>query len=313
MEASPILETPIGQFRWIEDWVKIPESPLGLGNGRTHGVVEVADGRIFIFHQADPAMLMYSSDGALLGSWGRYPGAHGLTRVEEDGAEFLWLTDQDTQEVHKTDLDGNVLLELKRPDLPIYDKKRYVPTWVAVNEKRFGGDGHAWVTDGYGSHYIHRYDPEGNYLMSITGEEGPAGVFECPHGIWIGPRGGVQEFYIADRTNRRVQVYTTEGEFVRVFGEGLTSPDMFFTMHDGQLLVPELQSRLTILGPDDQPVAILGEYDAVSEKDGWPNDRALIVPGKCNSPHAAAVDRAGNLYLVEWITGGRVTKLERVL
>lgn len=312
MNNGPILNTPIGNFRWIENWVTIPDSTLGRTNGRTHGIVPVRDGRIFVFHQADPAMLIYSPEGELLERWGAYPGAHGLTLVEEAGEEFLWLTDQETRAVVKTRLDGEVVLELHRPDLAIYETKRYVPTWVAVNEARFGGNGEVWVTDGYGSHYIHRYDAEGNYLASITGEEGPAGVFECPHGIWIGPRPGRVEFYIADRTNRRVQVYSTEGEFIRVFGTGeLTSPDMFFPMGEDLLLVPELESRLTVLGPDDRPVAILGANDPISSHETWPNDRSLVEPGKCNSPHAAAADREGNLYLVEWITGGRITKLER--
>jgi hypothetical protein len=30
-----------------------------------------------------------------------------------------------------------------------------------------------------------------------------------------------------------------------------------------------------------------------------------------NSPHAACFDREGSIYVVEWITGGRITKIER--
>jgi len=33
---------------------------------------------------------------------------------------------------------------------------------------------------------------------------------------------------------------------------------------------------------------------------------------KSACPHSAAADAAGNIYVVEWITGGRVTKLEKV-
>ncbi len=46
---------------------------------------------------------------------------------------------------------------------------------------------------------------------------------------------------------------------------------------------------------------------------GWPNiaheDR---VAGKFVSPHAACFDHTGNIYVVEWISDGRVTRLKRI-
>lgn len=40
--------------------------------------------------------------------------------------------------------------------------------------------------------------------------------------------------------------------------------------------------------------------------------RAATPSSKFNSPHGAAADASGNLYVVEWITGGRITKLEKL-
>ena len=76
--------------------------------------------------------------------------------------------------------------------------------------------------------------------------------------------------------------------------------------------MPELCSRLTLLDERDAPLAILGANDEVKHAQGWPNNRDLVVPGKFNSPHGAAADASGNLYVVEWITGGRITKLEKI-
>jgi len=73
--------------------------------------------------------------------------------------------------------------------------------------------------------------------------------------------------------------------------------------------VPELTARLTLVDKDDNCVGILGENDAVSKMAGWPNDRTHVQPGKCNSPHGACADAYGNLFLTEWITGGRIVKL----
>jgi hypothetical protein len=298
-------------YEWVEDWGHIPDTESGRENGRTHGVVVTGDGRVMVFNQANPAVLSFDKDGQLVGSWGdRFAGAHGMTLVKEGDTEYLWLTDQSSREVVKTTLDGKTVLNVERPDLPVYQKANYSPTWVAVNEERHGGNGDVWVTDGYGSNYVHRYDKNGHYLNSINGEEGKTGAFSCPHGIWIDTRKSEPELYVADRSNHRVQVYDPQGTYKRAFGADLfTSPDGFIT-HGEFLMIPELFARLTILDADDKLVCHLGANEAVVKEKGWPNlPKDQIHAGKFNSPHGMAADAEGNLYVVEWIVGGRITKL----
>lgn len=203
-------------------------------------------------------------------------------------------------------------MNIRRPELNIYRHDQYSPTWVAVNEERHGGNGDIWVADGYGTNYIHRYDKSGQYLHSINGEEGRAGAFTCPHGIWFDHRKAEPELYIADRGNRRVQVYDAEGHFKRTFGSDFLTSPCGFSASDGLLVVPELRARVTILDENDRPVSFLGSNELVCDLPGWPNHPAeLVEPGKFNSPHAAAADSQGDLYVVEWIIGGRITKLVR--
>jgi len=304
-----LIDTPLGQYRWIENWVTIPESPLGKTNGRTHGAAVTKSGNIIIFHQADPAILIYSPEGELLDSWGHYPGAHGLTLVEEDGVEYLWLADQETHVVCKTTLAGEVVQTIAVPEK--YAGETYIPTWVTVSEKRFGGNGDIWVADGYGSHRVHRFDAAGHHLQTLDGTEG-AGRFLCPHGITLDTRRGEPEIYVADRGNRRFQVYGLDGRFRRVFGaDFLTSPDGAY-VSGRHLVVPELTARVTVLDENDQPAVLFGANDEIPVRTGWPDNREWVEPGRFNSPHGAAMDGDGNIYAVEWITGGRVTKLEKV-
>jgi hypothetical protein len=56
----------------------------------------------------------------------------------------------------------------------------------------------------------------------------------------------------------------------------------------------------------------LGFQTGADSLQGWPNNRESVHEGKFNSPHSAAADAQGNIFVVEWITGGRVTKLERL-
>ena len=300
-------------YEWIENWASIPDTPSGRENGRTHGVVVSESGDVLVFNQADPGILVFGQDGKLKKSWGdRFAGAHGMTLVKEGSTEYLWLTDQFSGEVVKTTLDGRTVLNLHKPDHPVYQKANYAPTWVAVNEERFGGNGDIWVTDGYGSFYVHRYDKAGRYLNSINGEEGKTGAFSCPHGIWVDTRKPEPELYVADRSNKRIQVYDAEGAYKRAFGaDYLTSPDGFIT-HGEFLMMPELFARLTILDADDQLVCHLGSHEEIVQAKGWPNLRDRLEPGKFNSPHGMAADKDGNLYVVEWIVGGRITKLAKI-
>jgi sugar lactone lactonase YvrE len=309
MRVSPLLDTPTRQYRWHEDWISIPLGKAAVPNGRTHGVAVDRKGNLYVFHQEAAAILVYDQKGMFIKSWGDYPGAHGLTLVEEEDDEFFWLTDQDKAVVEKTTLNGRVCQSINPPDYARQEK--YIPTWVAVNEVRHGGNGDIWIADGYGSGRVNRYSAAGEFICSLDGTEG-AGRFSCPHGIWFDRRKDPMQLYIADRGNRRVQVFDSEGGYSRSFGESfLTSPDCF-VMDGDTVVIPELLGRVTVVDADDRLLHRLGENESAGkDKDpAWPNANP-VVPGKFNSPHGAAVDASGNIFIVEWRIGGRVIKLER--
>lgn len=316
-------------YTWLDKWAVIPDTESGRANGRTHGVVVSRAGDVLVFHQANPAVLIFDAAGKLKSSWGDYQGAHGMTLVEENGDEFLWLTDQSTREVVKTTLQGKVVQKIEKPPHDVYrDGGGYVPTWVAVNEERFGGNGDIWVADGYGSSLVHRHDKAGSYLGTISGQNGEAGRFACPHGIAFsfrsrtsggisgGTTGGTPELYVADRGNHRVQVFDAQGRYLRCVGAVTLHSPCMFSFLDDLCLVPQLSARVDILDKDDNVVAMLGDNGYASTRPGWPDHNRtgspeLIQPGRFNSPHGAAFAPNGDIYVVEWIVGGRITKLEK--
>ena len=154
------------------------------------------------------------------------------------------------------------------------------------------------------------FDNDGKYLSSINGEEG-AGRFNCPHGIFI-------DRHVSDHANARVQVYDMQGNFKRAFGtDFLTTPSGFIT-YGNFMVIAELKARLAITDIDDKLVTYLGDNEQVSGVEGWPNNKneegtvipkAFLEAGKFNSPHGIAVDADGNIYVAEWLIGGRFTKL----
>jgi hypothetical protein len=328
------------RYEWFDNWGQLPDSDAAR-NGWAHpGVTVTASGEIVTFHPGEPALLFFGADGRLLRTVPTdVTEGHGITASQEGDAEFLWLADPGSKGVRvgdelrrtsnpgrviKATMDGRIVQTLERPDLPVYGEGKYAPTSVAVHEERFGGNGDVWVADGYGKSYVHRYsrfNKAGDYVGSINGTEGDAGGFACPHGIWIDYRKTQPELYIADRSNRRIQVYDLDGHYKRAFGQDfLSSPSGF--ARDGELLiVAELWARLAILDVDDRFVCYLGENSAVRELPGYPNEldergvpcrTTRLTPGKFNSPHGMAADSLGNIYVAEWLIGGRMTKLAKV-
>jgi hypothetical protein len=301
-------------FEWVDDWAVVPDTAGARENGRTHGVAVTRDGRVIVFHVSNPAVLIFDQTGKLIDSWGdRFPGAHGLTLVAENGVEYLWLTDFKTGEVSKMTLTGKTVLSLPSPDYPGFDNPKYAPTWVAVFEERLGGTGDVWVADGYGAANLHRYDKNGRYLSTIDGTKA-AGRFRHPHGIYIDARKREPELYVADRMNRRVQVFDPEGHFKRVLSDTADISACAFAPYGDFTLIPEApyRARLTILDRQDRVIAAIAANDDVCARPGFPDQRSLFEPGRFVTPHAAAADSAGNIFVVEWVTGGRITKLARV-
>lgn len=305
-------------FEWIDDWAKTPDTPETRANGRTHGVAEAKDGNVYVFHQSTPAVLVYDKNGTLLRSFGTdFPGAHGMRFVEENGVEYLWLTNEAGGPVGKFTLAGEAVQWIDRPNHPAYPAGNYMPTWATANPN--GGD--VWVADGYGASLVHRYDKEGRYLGTIDGtEEGAAGRFACPHAIWFDTRGGKEpELYVADRANKRVQVYDGAGRFKRVFGEDFLIHPCDFASSGELLYIPELFGRMAVVDGRDQLIGYVGEDKEIAADGEWPGHRLegypnfsrdRLEPGKFVAPHGVGTGADGSVYIVEWYyPGGRITKL----
>ena len=80
------------------------------------------------------------------------------------------------------------------------------------------------------------------------------------------------------------------------------------------LLVPDLHARITILDKDNDVIAQLGDDEAwrarvLDKKENMRASPDKWQAGKFVHPHDACFDTDGNIYVVEWVKGGRVTKL----
>jgi len=323
-EHRPVLGR--GDYRYTMDhaWAKLP---AGKRFGYTHGIVEDRRGRFYIANQSRDAVVVVDGQGNFLSSWGQAyaKGAHGLRISDEDGTEYLYLANTSLSEVVKTTLDGDVVWQAGRPYLAgVYTPERaYSPTESVV-----GPNGKLYVADGYGQSWIHIYDAkDGKYLDSLGGRGTEPHNLKQPHGISIDTRDGTPRLQVSDRGNIRIVNFTLEGKYL---GEVVTKADLRFpctSLHRGDLMyVPDLYARVSIFDKANRKVADLGDYlegatfnseaefgTTYPDLKGYPNiPREKRRQDRFISPHALWVDRAGNIYVVEWINDGRVTKLTKV-
>jgi hypothetical protein len=117
---------------------------------------------------------------------------------------------------------------------------------------------------------------------------------------------------VADRRNNRLQRFTLDGSHID-FVTGFRLP-CHFDEREGQVVVPDLHGRVTLIGPQNEVLAHLGDSQAPK----WANPlrtapRDQFIPGQFIHPHGAAFDAGGNIFVVEWVEVGRVSKLRRVM
>lgn len=308
----PVLGHGAQTYECLHDWGQLPAR---IRYGNTHGVAEDAQGRIYVHHtvgagsESADSVVVFDAEGQFVRSWGKEfkGGAHGLHLHPEGGQEFFYLCDTARRLLVKTTLDGEVVWTRGCPleETGHYkDPKEYVPTNVAI-----APNGEVFVADGYGRNYIHVYTTEGNYLRTFGGTGKTAGRTSCPHGLMVDTRGAEPELVVADRSNRRLQYFTLRGEHLRFVTDELRSPCHFDQQGD-LLLVPDLEARVTLLDRNNRLVVHLGDgghFNGIRDK-----SRDHFKPGKFIAPHSAIFDRAGNIFVVEWVEVGRVTKLRKL-
>jgi len=160
--------------------------------------------------------------------------------------------------------------------------------------------------------------PAGGRAAAPPREPGQPGVprnvpiesMNNPHGNMIDLRDPAKPILlVADRGNQRIVRYTLDDKPIDVVA-GTLQP-CHFHEHKGMIVVPDLASRVTLMDKDNKIVAQLGE-GLVGNPPRTTDDRSKFVPGQFVNPHGACFDHNGNIFVVEWVEIGRVTKLRKL-
>lgn len=298
-------------YDWDTEWPVLPE---GMELGNTHGcIVTDKAGRVFFNTDSEHAVVVIGADGVFEKSWGAElaGGLHGMCLVEEDGEEFLYLTHIERRALAKATLDGEILWSVGYPLASgmYYDPSNYRPTSVAV-----APGGEIFVADGYGKSWVHEYAVDAGvpkWVRSFGGPGDEPGKMNCPHGLWLDDSGDEPRLVVSDRENHRLQLFDLEGRYLGLADTDLRRPCHSHRFQDATA-VADLAGRVTLLDADLEVITHLGENP---HEEQWArNDvgRELWTAGYFIAPHCARWDAEGNLYVMDWVSQGRVTKLRRV-
>jgi hypothetical protein len=286
-------------YRLVPDWPTLPATMKGPGGRKWGEVIRVhvsSGGNVWVFHRcfhdkpngdatclnrgdANPPILEFNPAGSLVRSFGvgLFAHPHGFT-VDKDGN--IWTTDTNDEEsilgvpardakgvpigqtVLKIDPQGRVLMTLGTPGTggsgpTLFDRPTGVS--IAANGNIFVSDGHS--RNRSNSARIVKYSPDGKFIKAWGRQGTEPGNFREPHDLYVGGSRGY--VYVADRLNRRVQVFDQEGTFIAAWTQ-FGQPSSVYVDGQDNLYVGATYQDPTRGESATGPIA-------------GPNDRAIVV------------------------------------
>ncbi len=242
LATTPVVAQQSSEIRYhsVPDLLKLPPD---LYLGEVTGVAVNSKGHIFVFSRGSttgPAyaaaaaqLLEFAPDGKFLREIGHHLYAWSFAHtVKVDQADNIWVTDKGSDMVIKFNPEGRVVMVFGRKQEasdegtePLKHVKPPLPPvdgmFRQVTDVAWDSAGNTYISDGYINSRIAKVDKDGNWLMSWGEPGAQPGQFNTPHSIAVDAQNNI---YVADRGNRRIQVFDTAGKFVRQFSIDVPVP-----------------------------------------------------------------------------------------
>jgi DNA-binding beta-propeller fold protein YncE len=265
-------------YELIRDFLKLPN---GESFGLVSRVATDSQDRVYVFQRKNPPVVVFDREGNYLGAWGSgaVTDPHGLKIVDD----VIYTTDRSDSVAKSFTLDGKPLLELGQRGVHSDTGCTGAP-WLALRaagpfnhptEMISHPNGDIYVTDGYRNSRVHRFTRDGQ-LVKSWGTPGKAkGEFHLPHSIAIDSDG---KLYVADRANKRIQIFSADGDFLDMW-TGMGGPNDITRGKDGTFYIAEQEDG-------DKPA-----YVCVRDAKG-----TVLARMESRHVHGVGVDSHGDIY-----------------
>ena len=222
---------PVINFDSVADPVKLP---IDVYFGEVTGVAVNSKGHVFVLSRGNttgPAyaaaaaqLLEFDATGKFIREIGKnlYAWSFGHSvRIDRD--DNIWATDKGSDMVIKFNPQGRVVMVFGRKQEasdedtgPLKHPKPPLPPEVGrfrqVTDVTWDPAGNIYISDGYINSRVAKADKNGKWLKSFGEPGNKPGQLNTPHNIAADAQGNI---YVADRGNRRIQVFDGEGTLLR--------------------------------------------------------------------------------------------------
>ena len=296
-------------FDTVPQWGLRPDgsSPLGA----THGGV-VVDKAGNVYTSANKGVVVFSAGGKVIMEYlgDKYSNIHDMEIRTEGDQEFIYgARNADAEGVKFNAHSGEIVLKLPFPKESGLDLKRFSPTAITVSD-----NGDIFLSDGYASNIIFKFDKTGKYLMHFGQKGNGLKQFNTAHGMTLDTRYDPPRLLVCDRNHTpkgRLVHYSLEGEFISVVVTGLGMPTSAAVQ--GEFVsIPDLHGRVVILDKSNTIIAVLGHNIDRGAGRSFNVPQEKWVEGVFSGTHGSYWDAEGNLYVQDWNVSGRLIKLVRV-
>ena len=251
---------------------------------------------------------------------------HGFVIHKEADGEFIYGPRLGAGNILKLTLDGKEVLNIPPSAIPDEFKKKAPKTKKGADGKEVPNpdadkpvvrltamdvapNGDLFVTDGYSSDYVHRFDKTGKYLKSFGGKQPPYS-FNTLHKIAIDTRFDPPRIIGVDRANGRVVHMSLDGDFIGVVAKDLGLPAAV-AIHGDLAVIGEIKGRITMLDKAGKIVAQFGANDHADEVGTNKTEPDKWRPGVVTAPHGVAFDTNGDVFVSEYNIYGRIHRFNR--
>ncbi|MEE9443817.1 MAG: NHL repeat-containing protein [candidate division Zixibacteria bacterium] len=195
--------------------------------------------------------------------------------------------------------DGNIYVsDLKEGRVVRFNRNFRYTGWLGMNDSN-SNSASGWHISG----------------TPVRGTE--TGMFNMAHSVDFDARGNI---FIADYLNGRIHKYSPQGQFLGLFFDPPSRPELAFDGcangnfdRDFNLWVSDFNAhRVFKFGPDGSLIGWMGEYESGGLTSGFADTgqaKISYINGGLYKPHMVQCDEQGNIYIVE--TGNhRVQKFD---
>ena len=225
--------------------VNLLKLPADLHMGEASGVAVNSKKHIFVFSRGNttgPAygatasqLLEFGPDGAFIREIGKnlYAWSYAHTvRIDRD--DNIWAVDKGSDMIVKFNPQGRVVMVFGRKK----EASDEAAAWTRVNPPRpavdgqfrqptdvtWDPEGNIFISDGYINARVAKFDKIGDWVKQWGGPGRGPGELNTPHSISADAKGNI---FVADRGNRRIQVFNPDGGLLREIKIDVPMPAVF--------------------------------------------------------------------------------------